>query len=142
MSTASIERSLIFDLLIANSGELSTTQICQFLNTTQHTALRTMIELKAVGLVDVIEHTGYHNKESKMCLKPDLFWFLGSRFKELKEGYGNDKGKESDCGEKYSPREAPNLSNLLYETNVINKIISSSISSTLTSTSWLRGGEN
>lgn len=99
-STASIERSLIFDILVANGGELTTIEICQFLNTTKHTALRTMTELRAVGLVDVIEDSGYHNMETKMCLKPKFFWFLGPRFRELEDGNGKEK---IDCEEKCPP---------------------------------------
>jgi hypothetical protein len=127
LSTASIERSSIFDILIANDGVLSTSQICEYLNTTQPTALRTMTELKAVGLVDMYEGTGYHNREMKVSLKPEFNWFLTARFQELRAGV--------DCKEKYPPHRASGLHNLLYESSVINKIIRSD-------TSVLRGGEN
>jgi MoxR-like ATPase len=40
LSTATIERVSMFDLLIANKGVLTTTQICNFLNTTPPTARR------------------------------------------------------------------------------------------------------
>jgi hypothetical protein len=51
LSTATIERVSMFDLLVSNNGILSSAQICEFLNTTKPTALRTMSELKATGLV-------------------------------------------------------------------------------------------
>jgi hypothetical protein len=119
LSTASIERSSIFDILISNDGILNTSQICEYLNTTPPTALRTMTELKAVGLVDMFEGTGYHNTETKVSLKPEFNWFLTSRFKELRAG------NENEFKEKYPSHKAPSLHNLLYESSVINKIIRS-----------------
>jgi CRP-like cAMP-binding protein len=50
LSTAPIERVAIFDLLLAMSGTLTTSDITTGLNTTKPTALRTMTELKALGL--------------------------------------------------------------------------------------------
>jgi hypothetical protein len=50
LSTAPIERVAIFDLLLAMSGTLTTSDITTGLNTTKLTALRTMTELKALRL--------------------------------------------------------------------------------------------
>jgi hypothetical protein len=88
LSTASIERVRIFDILIANNGSLTTSQICEFLNTTPPTARRTMTELKATGLVQMDEtksNDGY-NTTSLITLKSEFDWFLSDEFTELKEG--------------------------------------------------------
>src|SRR4029078_3611885 len=53
LSTASIERLTIFQLLISNNGNLSTQQIVEGLNTSKPTALKTMTELQAIGLVQM-----------------------------------------------------------------------------------------
>lgn len=54
-SAASIARVTIFDLLLASGGKLTTSKIEEFLNVSKPTALRTMTELKALGLVDMSE---------------------------------------------------------------------------------------
>jgi hypothetical protein len=86
LSTASTERVRIFEILIANKGTLTTSQICDFLNTTKPTALRTMTELKATGLVgmDVIKTDDGYNTTNTIKLKPEFDWFLSDEFKELK----------------------------------------------------------
>jgi predicted transcriptional regulator len=88
LSTASTERVRIFEILIANKGTLTTSQICDFLNTSKPTALRTMTELKATGLVEMSEtrtNDGY-NMTHTIKLKQEFDWFLSDEFQELKEG--------------------------------------------------------
>ena len=55
LSTASIERVRVLDLLIENNGILTTSQITGALNTTNPTAKRTMTEFKALGLVEMFD---------------------------------------------------------------------------------------
>lgn len=83
LSTATMERVRIFELLIANKGSLTTSQIVDFLNTTNPTARRTMTELKATGLVDM-RYDEYRQVYS-IKLKPEFDWFLTETFAELKE---------------------------------------------------------
>jgi hypothetical protein len=83
LSTATMERVRIFELLIANKGSLTTSQIVDFLNTTNPTARRTMTELKATGLVDM-KYDEY-NQVYSIKLKPEFDWFLTQTFVELKE---------------------------------------------------------
>jgi predicted transcriptional regulator len=86
LSTCSLARATIFELLIADNGSLVTSQIVQSLNTTKPTALRTMTELKATGLVDMKEEAGgYHNLESEITLKDKFNWFLSDTFEQLRE---------------------------------------------------------
>lgn len=137
MSTASIERSLILDVLIASNGSLTTSQICEYLNTTRPTALRTMTELKAVGLVDKEDETGYHNSESTITLNRKFSWLLTKRFEELRTS------GEIDHKEIYPPEGGthfnPHLQNCLYEFNVLNRV--RTLQSTEKDVS-LSGGEN
>jgi predicted transcriptional regulator len=86
LSTASLDRVNIFDLLIAHKGTLTTKIIKDSLNTDHHTAHRIMAELKAVGLVNLKEsETATEQKE--ITLKPEFDWFLTEEFKELREGF-------------------------------------------------------
>lgn len=79
--TASIERVRIFELLVANKGRLTTTDIVEFLNTSPPTARRTMTELKATGLVHM--DMGEGSAPSMIRLKPEFHWFLTPQFQEL-----------------------------------------------------------
>jgi hypothetical protein len=83
LSTASVERVVIFNLLLAHRGRLTTSIITDSLNTTTPTALRTMTEFKALGLVDMIEDEG--NK--KIILKSEFEWFVSEDFAKLREGF-------------------------------------------------------
>jgi len=85
LSTASLERVRIFELLIENKGRLKTSEIVNFLNTTNPTARRTMTELRATGLVEepYFDPEEY-NPEKEIVLKDDFHWFLGDKFKELR----------------------------------------------------------
>jgi len=83
LSTASVERVVIFNLLLAHKGSLTTSIITESLNTTTPTALRTMTEFKALGLVDMIEDEG--NK--KIILKPEFEWFVSKDFQQLRQGF-------------------------------------------------------
>jgi hypothetical protein len=66
MDSAQIERVSMFYLLIAYGGILTTTQILQSLNVARKTVLRTMIELKAIGLVDIED---FHEPGQKISLR-------------------------------------------------------------------------
>jgi hypothetical protein len=117
LSTAQIERVSIFDLLLANKGELTTSRITESLNMSKPTALRTMAEFKAIGLVDNIEETIINgNVVLQIILKPEFAWFLSEEFQKLREEFvpmdnksylkeGNSKSGSEDggCKEKFLP---------------------------------------
>jgi len=86
LSTASIDRVNIFDLLIAHEGTLTTKTITESLNVSPPTAYRIMVELKAVGLVDMPE-SGTTTEEKQIILKEDFKWFLKEEFSKLREGF-------------------------------------------------------
>ena len=80
LSTAMKERVAIFDLLIQNQGQLTTSQITEYLNASKPTARRTMAEFKALGIVTL--KNGNNNEEHKITLKSEFAWFLSDEFKE------------------------------------------------------------
>jgi hypothetical protein len=86
LSTASIDRVNVFDLLIAHKGTLTTEIITESLNTSHKTAHRIMVELKAVDLVDLKE-SSYSAEEKEITLKDDFDWFLSEEFSKLREGF-------------------------------------------------------
>jgi hypothetical protein len=89
LTTASIERVRILDLLLNADGKLSTSQIEFSLNISKPTAKRTMAEFKGLGIVDLIEGE-YENSEKIIHLKEKFSWFLGSEFKSLREDFTPD----------------------------------------------------
>lgn len=79
LSTAQTERVSLFTLLISNQGKLTTNEILESLNISKPTALRTMAELKAIGLVELSDHKdqGHEGRPAKqITLKPQFSWFL------------------------------------------------------------------
>jgi hypothetical protein len=95
LSTASKERVTIFDLLLANNGVLTTSQIAISLNIALPTARRTMLELKVLGLVDNDDNPEDINSVQQICLKEEFGWFLSEEFKKLREGFKPTENSES-----------------------------------------------
>jgi len=95
LSTASIERVKIFDLLLSSGGRLSTSQITKALSISNPTARRTMAEFKGLGIVNMeedeqVDAPTYDNSEKSMILKSEFGWFLSDEFRKLREGYKPD----------------------------------------------------
>lgn len=86
LSTAPSERVAVFSLLLAMKGVLKTSDIKRALNTTNPTAKRAMVELKALGLVDMPDDSESSNKELTITLKDDFKWFLSDEFSNLRDG--------------------------------------------------------
>jgi len=85
LSTASIERVTIFDLLLAHKGTMTTTEIAYSLNISKPTALRTMTELKALGLVEMIE--GDTNTPVRITLVSEFNWVFDKEFRKFREEF-------------------------------------------------------
>jgi hypothetical protein len=94
LSTASIERVAVFDLLLAHGGKLQTPTIIDSLNVTSPTANRTMTEFKAIGLVDTENIGSSHVNE--IILKSEFNWFLTTEFRDLRDNYKPQKYMESE----------------------------------------------
>src|SRR5918994_2941792 len=128
LSTASLERTRIFELLLENKGRLTTSQIVNFLNTTKPPALRTMVELKAAGLVDVMDDSDIYNSPKEISLKSEFNWFLSEQCREI-TGWNKKISTsvnstdilvvERGYKENYSPRTPPLF---LYDYNIIKKL--------------------
>lgn len=106
LSTASIERVNIFDLLIAHKGTLTTSIITESLNNSPHTAHRIMTELKAVGLVDM-KKSDTQSEEKQITLRNEFDWFLEDDFRKLREGFiptdNTEEMKTKDSLEEKNP---------------------------------------
>ena len=120
LSTANIDKVGLVRLLIENNGRLTAKEIEKSLNVSKPTALRNMVELKAIGLVDLEEEivlvTGknpQHNKKS-ITLKKEFDWLLGEEFQKLREGFEPvdnrefmDEDMDEDVGENAFGEEEP-----------------------------------
>jgi predicted transcriptional regulator len=112
LSTAQIERVSIFSLLLANGGSLTTSQITDYLNVSKQTALRTMAEIKAVGLVEEDDI----DPEKRVTLRHEFDWFLSKEFAELSEDFKPVdysvflKEKDNDQRKEKSPPHTTNFS--------------------------------
>ena len=95
MSTASTERVRIFEILLANNGTLTTSQIGDSLEISKNTALKTMLELKVAGLVD-LHHEDKYNVTKRITLKTRFEWFLTKEFADHKDAWWT-------CNKKYPP---------------------------------------
>jgi hypothetical protein len=95
LSTASIERVTVFDLLLAHGSKLQTPIIAESLNISPPTALRTMTKFKAIGLVDMdkVEESSH---VTEIRLKSDFKWFLTTEFQKLREGYRPHEDAETE----------------------------------------------
>ena len=102
MDSAQIERVSMFNLLIAHSGKLTTTQILQSLNVARKTVLRTMTELKAISLVEIedFHEPGQNNISKRMVLNPRLEWMLSDPVITKFFPHTTEKEKKEEKAEK------------------------------------------
>jgi predicted transcriptional regulator len=91
LSTARVERVKALIALINNDGWITKKELSVRIGFSLSKAYRLMIELKAIGLVDIeetndVEFTGNYNpaKIKIMRLKKIFAWFLTDKFKELR----------------------------------------------------------
>jgi hypothetical protein len=107
LSTANIDKVGVLRVLISNKGKLTSVQIENALNVTRPTALRNMVELKAIGLVDMYEVLEGKNYVKMIQLKEEFStWLCSEEFDKLREGFEpvdnrafmdvDSKGKEEE----------------------------------------------
>ncbi len=80
-------RIKIFDLLLKNNGELTTSGITKGLRISEPTARRTMREFHALRIADIFTITEYTNAELKITLRSEYDWFKTEEFKTLRDGF-------------------------------------------------------
>ncbi len=105
LSTASIERVSLFDLLLAHNGKLTTTLISESLLVSTQTALRTMTELKVIKLVEMKQNN--ITAVFEIELKEKFKWFLTEEFQRLREDFiPEDNSKYLKNKEKLPPTDS------------------------------------
>lgn len=101
LSTCSIERVLVLDLLISHKGTLTTSQITSAMRISNNTAKRTMTEFKGLELVTMEQTGSTSNCEYKITLNPKFDWLLSKEFASLRDGF-----KPTDYKEYLSKRKS------------------------------------
>ncbi len=89
LSSASRERTTLFDTLLAHKGECTAADLMVAMNCSKPTALKTMKELNIIGLVDEYEKESRTKPEKAVILKNEFNWFLSDEFTRLRKGIRN-----------------------------------------------------
>jgi predicted transcriptional regulator len=88
LSTASLERVRVFEILLEHKGKLTTSMITKSLNTSYNTAKRTMAELIAIGLVTLgevhVESEDNTTTQKEITLVEKFNWFLSEEFSAVR----------------------------------------------------------
>ena len=87
LSTTTRSRSELIRLLLRNSGELTTSNIVKENKISSPFAKKTMRELAAVGIVEILGVASYSNSELKITLRDEYKWFKNQDFQKL---FNND----------------------------------------------------
>ena len=123
---------------MAHEGVLNVNQITQSLDVSEHTARKTMLELKILGLVerdtvDMLCEDGIVRKGFEIRLKDEFQWFLSEEFTNLRKGFKASRGEEAR-EEKLPPHTTPTKNDSNNQNTEINDVIrGGKISSTATS---------
>ncbi|MDQ3969650.1 MAG: hypothetical protein M3275_14800, partial [Thermoproteota archaeon] len=88
LSTAPIARVAVFEMLLASQGgTLRTSDMKAGLGISHPTVYKTMAELELLGLVDSEKEGDFDNSAKTITLKKQFRWCLGTRFRQLCEGF-------------------------------------------------------
>jgi len=90
LSTASKERVILFDHLLENDGTLDTIDIKDHLLISKKTALKTMLELVILEIVNKLDMDSSNNNVFQIQLKEEFKWFLSDEFKQLRGNFGKE----------------------------------------------------
>jgi hypothetical protein len=85
LSTTRTSRKKVFDLLLKEKGELTTSKIVQELDISEPTARKTMREFHALGIADISQTSGYVNSELTLVLNNKFEWFVSNEFQNLRK---------------------------------------------------------
>jgi hypothetical protein len=101
LSTAPVRRVRLLDLLLkSETGELTTSQICNELSISQPVVTRTMREFEALRIGEISTVSDYSNSELKIRLNSEYDWFRTKEFLDLKEDfvpYDQKSNKNYEC---------------------------------------------
>lgn len=84
LNSARTDRVKLFELLLDNNGTVSSKDFEQYLNVSRNIAIRTMKQLKILGLVSVVTEEAKRGRPPLVAkLKDEFKWFLSQEFKAL-----------------------------------------------------------
>ena len=100
LSTASIERVAVMDILLKNKGKATLSQIVKVHPVSKSTALKTMTELKALGIAQLKDVKVEHNDTQQIVLMPEFEWLLEKDLDKIIDEFKPvDNSKYSDMGD-------------------------------------------
>ena len=85
LSTTRVTRKKVFDLLLKEKGNLTTSKIVNELGLSEPTARKTMREFQALGIANISSTSGYANSELTLVLNDKFKWFLSEEFQNLRD---------------------------------------------------------
>ncbi len=86
LSSASRERTALFEMLLEKDGLCTTTDFTNKLGCSETTASKTMKELEIIGLVSSEVVESKTKPKNALKLKPEFDWFLTQEFNALRQG--------------------------------------------------------
>jgi predicted transcriptional regulator len=117
LSTTMAPRAKVFDLLIKNNGELSTSDITSHLKMSYPTARRILEELHFLDIVDIASVAEYTNSEVKITLKQEYQWFKNDEFRKFVNEVNEEQESEPRREESRTDSKETESSDKRAETN-------------------------
>ena len=87
LSTASIERVAILDLLLARKASVAISEITRSLSMSKSTALKAMTALSALMVVKMEDTAIEHNYTKQVTLRNEFEWLFKDEFTNLRQGF-------------------------------------------------------
>ncbi len=87
LSTASIERVAVMDILLSNNAHVTLSQVAKSLPMSKSTILKVMTELEALKIAKMEDVTVWGNKTKRLILLSEFNWLLSEEFKNLRNGF-------------------------------------------------------
>ena len=106
LSTGSQERISVLDLLIDRKGVATLSTIASALSISKSTALKTMTELSAVGIVDLEIIVIGGNETKQIRLRNEFNWLYGEEFLKLRGNYSPVDRSRYDIAYQIDPKIA------------------------------------
>ena len=113
LSTASVERVAILDLLLCKKQGITLSGIVRVLPMSKSTALKAMTELAALKVVSMEDTVVGHNFTKQITLRQEFSWLFSDEFSMLRQGFNPVDSSEYDTMDEDSyALEAINADNL------------------------------